>query len=161
MQPYDVRPSPSLRAQGGGWGPPPGAPPGAPPGGYPGPGGFAPAPPPPGGFQPPGGKPITGSPQTMALHAMTIDPATGLPRGEKPPASTAAIVALVCGVLLCLGPLTGITAIVAGVLARRAAAANPNTVGGKGLALAGIILGIVNLIGCVVWLLIAILSALS
>src|SRR5688572_32349834 len=108
-----------LGAQGGGWGPPGGYPPG-PPGGFPpgappgggyppGPGGFAPAPPPP-GFTPPGagGKPITGSAQTMAMHAMTIDPNTGLPRGEKPPASTAAAVALVCGALLCLGPLTGI-----------------------------------------------------
>ncbi len=39
---------------------------------------------------------------------MTIDPKTGLPRGEKPPASTAAVVALVCGILLCLGPFTGV-----------------------------------------------------
>jgi len=82
----------------------------------------------------------------MALHAMTIDPRTGLPRGEKPPASTAAVVALVCGVLLCLGPMTGITAIVAGVIARRAVRDNPATVGGAGMALAGILLGVFNLI---------------
>ena len=110
---------------------------------------------PPGGQRPPGGasgppgrpaKPITGSPETMALHAMTIDPRTGLPRGEKPPASTAAVVALVCGVLLCLGPMTGITAIIAGVIARRAVRDNPATVGGAGMALAGILLGVLNLI---------------
>lgn len=157
MLPFDV---PPVRAQGGGWGPPPGPPgPQGPPGGYPG--GFAPAPPPPGGFQPPGGKPITGSPQTMALHAMTIDPVTGLPRGEKPPASTAAIVALVCGVLLCLGPLTGITAIVAGVMAKKAIAADPNGVGGAGMALAGIILGCVNLVGSAIGLVLMLISAVA
>jgi len=160
-----------VRAQGGGWGPPGGGyppgppggyPPGAPPGGYPpGPGGFAPAPPPP-GFTPPGagGKPITGSPQTMAMHAMTIDPNTGLPRGEKPPASTAAMVAVVCGALLCLGPLTGIPAIIAGFIARRAIKQAPNAIGGGGMALAGIILGVVNLLGWTVWFFFAVVMAL-
>src|SRR5687768_18534433 len=120
-----------IRVQGGGWGPPGGPPPGGygPPGGYPpggygppgGPGGFAPAPPGGGGFVPPGGggpKPITGGKGTMAMHAMTIDPNTGLPKGEKPPASAAAVLALVCGILLCLGPLTGIPAIIAGFIGR-------------------------------------------
>jgi hypothetical protein len=82
----------------------------------------------------------------MAMHAMTIDPRTGLPRGEKPPASTAAVVALVCGILLCLGPFTGIPAIVAGVLGRKAAREFPQTVGGHGMATAGLALGIVNLV---------------
>jgi len=81
----------------------------------------------------------------MALHAMTIDPVTGLPRGEKPPASTAAVVALVCGILLCLGPFTGIPAIVAGVLARKAVRQYPQTVGGAGMGMAGIVLGVLNL----------------
>lgn len=116
-----------------------------------GPGGFAP---PPGGFAPPpgapsgggpGGKPITGSPQTVALHAMTLDPNTGLPRGEKPPASTASLVAIACGFLLCLGPLTGFAAIIAGVLGRRAA--RDPQVGGATLSLVGIILGALNVIG--------------
>lgn len=93
----------------------------------------------------------------MALHAMTIDPRTGLPRGEKPPASTASVVALVCGVLLCLGPMTGITAIIAGIIARRAVRDNPTTVGGAGMALTGILLGVLNLIvipiGIAMWLL--------
>src|SRR6187402_3981136 len=95
----------------------------SPPGGYGPPrGGY---PPPPGyggppGHQPPAPphKPITGSAETMAMHAMTIDPKTGLPKGEKPPASPAAVLSLVCGILLCLGPITGLTAIVAGVVAR-------------------------------------------
>ena len=86
---------------------------------------------------------------------MTIDPRTGLPRGEKPPASTAAVVSLVCGVLLCLGPMTGITAVIAGVIARRAVRDNPATVGGAGMALSGILLGVLNLVllpvGLLLW----------
>lgn len=81
----------------------------------------------------------------MALHAMTIDPNTGLPRGEKPPASTAAVVALVCGILVCLGPFTGVPAIIAGFIGRKAARAQPATVGGVSMATAGIVLGVLNL----------------
>src|SRR6478735_7061988 len=138
--------------QGGGV--PPGGygPPGGPPGGY-GPPGSPPGGGAPGGYGPPGGggfgpptKPITGSAATMAMHAMTIDPNTGLPRGEKAPASMAAVVSLVCGILLCLGPFTGIPAIVAGILGRKAARAYPHSVGGSGMATAGLILGIINLV---------------
>jgi hypothetical protein len=82
----------------------------------------------------------------MALHAMTIDPKTGLPRGEKLPASAAAVVSVVCGILLCLGPLSGVPAIVAGLLARKAAREKPESVGGGGMAAAGIALGILNLL---------------
>ena len=128
-----------LAAQGGGA--PPGGygPPGAPPGGYgpPAPGGYGPPPP---------AKPITGSAATMAMHAMTIDPRTGLPRGEKPPASTAAVIALVCGILLCLGPFTGVPAIIAGLIGRRAARQAPETAGGGAMASAGLLLGILNLV---------------
>src|ERR1041384_8133578 len=98
----------------------------SPPGGYGGGG-----PPPPGQYYggpgQPGGpsKPITGSAQTMAMHAMTIDPKTGLPKGEKPPASPAAVLSLVCGILLCLGPITGLTAIIAGLVGRPQAQSKP------------------------------------
>jgi len=95
----------------------------------------------------------------MALHAMTIDPTTGMPKGEKPPASTAAVLALVCGLLLCLGPLTGIPAIIAGFIGRKAAKQDPANVGGGGLAIAGIILGIVNLLGWGVYIVLAVLAA--
>ena len=130
----------------------------SPPGGY-GRGG----PPPPGqyyGAAPPASphKPITGSAETMALHAMTIDPKTGLPKGEKPPASSAAVLSLVCGILLCLGPITGLTAIIAGVVARGQAQHKPEQVGGQGMALAGIVLGVVNLLtstGLLIYLLTA------
>jgi len=96
----------------------------------------------------------------MALHAMTIDPKTGLPRGEKPPASTAAVVSLVCGVLLCLPVVTGVAAIVAGIIARGAARRNPASVGGSGMALAGILLGSANLLFSAVSLLYLVVSAL-
>lgn len=118
----------------GGAGPPPGA------------RGYPIAPPPAGSGGPPGPKPITGSPQTMAEHALTLDPRTGLPRGEKPPASISATISLICGVLLCLGPLTGVSAVIAGFIARDAARARPLEVGGSELALAGICLGIANLV---------------
>jgi len=110
---------------------------GGPPGQYPG--GYGPP------AQPPR-KPITGSAETMALHAMSIDPKTGLPIGEKPPASTAAVIALVCGILICLGPLTGITAIVMGFIGRGKSRERPDSVGGLGMATAGIVLGFVNLL---------------
>lgn len=82
----------------------------------------------------------------MALHAMTIDPKTGLPKGEKPPASPAAVLALVCGILLCLGPLTGPAAIIAGLVARAQAQRKPDAVGGRGMATVGIVLGVLNLL---------------
>ncbi len=144
---------PRVMGQGGGWGPPPG-----PPGGWgpQSPHGYPPAPPPEGappqGGSPPGAarpKPITGGSETLAIHAMSIDPMTGLPRGESPPGSTSSVVALVAGILLCLGPIAGAVAIVAGILARRAASADPARVGGVKAANAGIVLGIINF---VLWL---------
>jgi hypothetical protein len=79
------------------------------------------------------------------MHALTIDPRTGLPRGEKPPASTASVIALVCGILLCL-PLAGFPAIVAGLSGRRRAREQPHQVGGATMSLAGIWLGALNLL---------------
>jgi hypothetical protein len=135
------------------WTPPPGYPP-APPGYPPTPPGYPPA----GAPKP---KPITGSPQTMAMHAMSIDPRTGLPRGEKPPASIAAVLSLVCGILLCLGPLTAVPAIIAGLLARKAVRDDPVGVGGSNMAVLGIALGAVNLVASAILVTILILTALS
>ncbi len=97
----------------------------------------------------------------MALHAMTIDPRTGLPRGEQPPASTAAVVALVCGILLCLGPFTGIPAIIFGLVARGAAKQSPGAVGGVRMATAGIALGVLNLTLSLIGGLVALYSAFA
>lgn len=96
----------------------------------------------------------------MALYAMEVDPTTGLLHGEKPPASTAAVVAVVCGALLCLGPLTGVTAIIAGLMAMKAQKANPAAVGGRNMAITGLVLGSLNLVASLVFGFIFILSAL-
>jgi hypothetical protein len=44
-----------------------------------------------------------------------------------------------------LGPFTGLTAIVAGLVARGQAHRKPSTVGGAGMATIGILLGVLNL----------------
>lgn len=80
------------------------------------------------------------------MHAMTIDPKTGLPKGEKPPATPAAVLSLVCGILLCLGPVTGLTAIVAGLVARAQVQRRPAVTGGANMAAIGIALGALNLV---------------
>src|SRR3982750_3476332 len=128
--------APPMASPPGGYGPPRGGYP--PPPGYGGPPGPQPPAPP--------HKPITGSAETMAMHAMTIDPKTGLPKGEKPPASPAAVLSLVCGILLCLGPLTGPAAIIAGLVARSQAQRRPAVVGGRGMATVGILPGLVNVL---------------
>lgn len=148
---------PNAQFQGGGWG---GAPSG--PGGLFPPGAGSPGGQPPGG-QPPrgkwpspladwrandvdGGKPITGGPATIAFHTASLDPLTGLPRGESPPASPAALLSLICGFLMCLGPITGLTAIAAGFWGLRVAAQSPESVGGRTMARVGIGLGVINLL---------------
>ncbi len=94
------------------------------------------------------------------MHALTIDPRTGLPRGEKPPASTASVIALVCGILLCL-PLAGFPAIIAGLSGRRRAREQPDQVGGANMALAGIWLGVLNLLLTLSLVAYVVLQALS
>ncbi len=96
----------------------------------------------------------------MAMYAATLDPSTGLPQGERPPASTAAMIALVCGILLCLGPLTGTPAVIAGYLGMAAAKKNPGDVGGGTLAMIGLGLGVLNLLGSLLVLIILAFSAL-
>jgi len=91
---------------------------------------------------------------------MSIDPKTGLPRGEKPPASSAAVVSLICGILLCLGPLTGLPAIVAGVVAKGQIRQDPTNVGGGTMATVGIVLGILNVLGSIAAVVIWVVSLL-
>jgi hypothetical protein len=66
-----------------------------------------------------------------------------------------AITSLVLGILsfMCLGPLTGIPAIICGHIAHSRARRAPTVFGGAGLAVAGFILGYVNLVLCVVFVL--------
>jgi len=64
----------------------------------------------------------------------------------------------VCGILVCLGPFTGLPAIIAGFMARKAARERPALVGGTGMATAGLMLGIVNLILSLIAAVVAIYS---
>ena len=82
----------------------------------------------------------------MALHAMSIDPSTGLPIGEQPPASTMAVISLVFGLLLCL-PFAGAPGLITGLVAFLSARKNPTRVGGSTMAVIGIGLSLLNLIG--------------
>ena len=61
---------------------------------------------------------------------------------------TLAIVSLVCGILslTCCGPVTGIAALITGYMAKNNVDANPQQYDGRGMALAGIIMGGISLV---------------
>lgn len=72
---------------------------------------------------------------------------------QPPPAAvgqdqTLAIVSLVCGVLgiLCCGLVTGIPAIITGYMAKNNVDSNPNQYGGRGLAIAGMVMGGISIL---------------
>jgi hypothetical protein len=77
-----------------------------------------------------------------------------VPPQPLPVTSSKAIVSLVLGVasLVMCGLFTGIPAIILGVQARRSVAQSAGREGGEGLALGGIVTGIV---GTIMWLLLA------
>ena len=129
--------------------PPPPAGPPPPPGG-----GFTPPPPPPppgGGFVPPP-PPVGYTPGAAVGYA---GPRTdGLAIG----ALIAGILSLVCAWPLCLGVLLGPAAAIMGFISRQRVAASGGAVGGGGLALAGLILGIVGFVASAAWALIWILA---
>ena len=71
----------------------------------------------------------------------------------SPPVSAAedktlAIVSLVCGILslICCGPVTGIAALITGYMAKNNVDSNPQQYGGRGMALAGMIMGAISLV---------------
>ena len=63
----------------------------------------------------------------------------------------AGILSLVCFWPLCLGIILGPAAAIMGFISRQRVAASGGTVGGGGLALAGLILGIVGFIASAAW----------
>lgn len=67
------------------------------------------------------------------------------PQGQN---KTLAIVSLVCGILslTCCGPFTGIAALVTGYMAKNNVDANPQQYDGRGLAIAGMIMGGISLV---------------
>ncbi len=68
-----------------------------------------------------------------------------------------AIASLVCGILglvcffVCLGALLGPAAAIMGFISRQRIASSGGTLGGGGMALAGLILGIVAFVASVAW----------
>lgn len=73
---------------------------------------------------------------------------------------TLAIVALVCGILslTCCGAVTGIAALITGNMAKNNIDANPQQYGGRGMALAGMIMGGISLVLTALWLIFVILG---
>lgn len=67
---------------------------------------------------------------------------------------TLAIVSLVCGILsvTCCGAITGIVALITGFMAKNNVDANPQQYGGRGMALAGMIMGGIGIVLTVLWL---------
>src|SRR5712692_2467937 len=149
-------PPPPPAPPGGGFTPPPPPPPPPPSGGFipppppPG-GGFVPPPPPPGGGYTPGGyvppAPMGYTPGAMAYAGRRTD---GL-----------AIGSLICGIvgIVCLGIVLGPAAAIMGFISRQRIVSSGGTLGGGGLAIAGLILGVVAFFGSVAWLLFFILSS--
>ncbi len=71
------------------------------------------------------------------------------PAGGMPPSSSLAIISLILGilsVLFCLGPLTGIPALICGIIAMKRAKSEPARYAGRGLAKAGVVLGAVGIV---------------
>src|SRR5216683_2165837 len=129
--------------------PPPPPPPPTPPGG-----GFMPPPPPPGGGYTPGyvpPAPMGYTPGAMAYAGVRTD---GLAIGSL----ICGIVGIVC-FFICLGIVLGPAAAIMGFISRQRIVSSGGTLGGGGLAIAGLILGVVAFFGSVAWLLIFILSS--
>lgn len=74
-----------------------------------------------------------------------------------------AVAALVCGILsfVCFGPLTGIAAIILGVLSRNRIDQSGGSLTGRGMATAGLVLGSIAVVLTVVVLLLLVLAAAS
>ena len=130
----DVPPPPPPPPSGGGYNPPPPPGPGyGPPGGY--------VPPPPGMYMPPGAGYAAQRTDGLAIASLVIG-----------------IVSIVCSIA-CLGIILGPTAAIMGFISRQRIASSGGTLGGGGIALAGLILGVVAFFGSVAWILVFVLSS--
>jgi hypothetical protein len=79
-------------------------------------------------------------------------PGSVSPAVKSGPNSTLGLVSLILGILsfVCLGPLGGIPAIITGIMQRGKIKRNPGQYSGGGMALGGIILGVLNLLATIV-----------
>lgn len=107
--------------------------------------GGAPPPSPPGQppYAPPGGPQYGQAPAGAPPH---------MPPGGTPKTSGMAIASLVLGIasLVCCGPVVGILAIVFGAIALSSIRQNPRQLSGDGLAIGGIVLGALGIVGGIV-----------
>lgn len=91
--------------------------------------------------------------QIPEINALLLGPSAAAPAAPPLPSpappgrlrSGLAITSLVFGLILCLGPLTGLPAIICGHIAHARARRSPREFGGAGLAIAGFILGYINI----------------
>lgn len=76
---------------------------------------------------------------------------------------TLPIVALVCGILslTCCGPITGIVALITGFMGKNNADTNPQQYGGRGLALAGMIMGGISLVLTVLYVIFVVIIGIG
>lgn len=90
--------------------------------------------------------------QNIGANTPFQPPVAGLGQNK-----TLAIVSLVCGILslTCCGPFTGIAALVTGFMAKNNVDANPQQYDGRGLAIAGMIMGGISLVLTVLWIIFA------
>lgn len=96
---------------------------------------------------PPPGPPPSGPPGP---------PAYGYgPPPAAPKTSPLAIISLVCGILICGSFFTGLPAIVCGLLALRQISESEGRLTGRGLAIAGIVCGVITMALGLMWLLLA------
>jgi hypothetical protein len=111
----------------------------------------------PGGYQPGGYQP-----------GSQVMPSTGFQPPPPPPFPGAAqkqqglaVASLVCGILsvCCVGFLTGIPAIILGVMAMNKEKTDPEHYGGKGMALAGVIMGGFSIVISLIWIVVQIIGA--
>ncbi|HXG82400.1 MAG TPA: DUF4190 domain-containing protein [Pyrinomonadaceae bacterium] len=90
--------------------------------------------------------------QNIGANTPFQPPVVGLGQNK-----TLAVVSLVCGILslTCCGPFTGIAALITGFMAKNNVDANPQQYDGRGLAIAGMIMGGISLVLTVLWVIFA------
>ncbi len=99
--------------------------------------------------------PVSNTPNTpMQQQNPSMPPPPGAAAGQS---KVLAIVSLVLGILsllCCNWFIVGLAAVITGFIAKSKASGNPNEYGGAGLALGGIIAGVISmLLGVVIWVL--------
>ena len=96
---------------------------------------------------------------SQSVPPFSQDFVTAVP--ARPPATGLAIGALICGIASFCVPGLGIVAVILGIIAFTQASANPQTNGGKGMAIAGIVTGALSLLTVPVLMLGILLPALG